>query len=226
MPLRQDTIAAQVTAPLRTAFERTVSLTRWSTYLKASGYRQDLALRLNLWNAAVGQSFHFPLQTVEVALRNVSNAVLCDRFGADWARDQDCRAVLGSRRSAEIEKTITRLTNKYGPDPLTDQIVASLTLGFWAALLHSRYHGPVWAGYEADAFPNLGPHEELRAVGTVASDVQNLRNRIFHHEPLIGRDLSGDYGRIIKLLGWICAETRDWMRKYASDPVVIRMRPK
>ena len=32
--------------------------------------------RLYLWNAAVGQSFHFPLQTAEVALRNVIHQAL------------------------------------------------------------------------------------------------------------------------------------------------------
>jgi len=226
MPVRQDTIVAEVSAALTAAFGRTISPNRWNTYKRASGYRDELAHRLYLWNTALGQSFHFPLQTTEVALRNVSNDVLIDRYGVDWARDLHCRAALGPKRSDEIDKTVTRLANKYGTQPLTDQIVASLTFGFWAPILHSKYHSSIWAGYEADAFPNLGALESMQDIGNAATEVQNLRNRIVHHEPLIGRNLSGDYGTILKLLGWICIETREWMRKYSSVPVVIRMRPK
>lgn len=226
MPVRQDSIEAQVYPALTAAFGRTVSPGRWGTYRKASGYRDDMAMRLYLWNAALGQSFHFPLQAVEVALRNVSSDVLTDRFGRDWAQDQNCRAVLGPKRGDEIDKAVTRLANKYGGQPLTEHVVASLTLGFWVALLHARYHRSIWAGYEGDAFPNLRPHEGISAVYAAAGDVQSLRNRIFHHEPLIGRNLSGDYGTILKLLGWMCDETRDWTRKYSSVPVVIRMRPR
>ncbi len=226
MPIRQDIIAAEVTAPLIAAFERTISPNRWQTYLKAAGYKQELALRLYLWNAAIGQSFHFPLQVAEIALRNVSNNVLCDRFGVDWPRDQGFRAALGPRHSSDIEKAITRLANKYGSQPITDQIVASLTLGFWAALVHSRYHTAIWAGYESDALPNLAPLEGMADVSVAVSEIQTLRNRIFHHEPLIGRNLSGDYGHILKLLGWICGQTKVWMRTHSSVPVVIRMRPR
>lgn len=226
MPLRQDPITARVTPALMAAFARSVSVPRWDRYMRAAGHNEELAMKLYLWNAAVGQSFHFPLQTVEVALRNVANTALRNGFGANWWSDPQCRQVLGQPRCDDIDKSANRLRRKYGAPPHTDQVVASLNLGFWAALLHRQHHGLIWGGHVAGAFPNLFPPLTLLDVSAAADTVQGLRNRIFHHEPLIGHDLSLEYATITKLLGWICADTRAWMRSHSSVPVVMRMRPR
>jgi len=224
MPIRQDPITGELSPKLKTAFARTVSPARWQTYFLAAGGDENRALRLYLWNAAVGQSFHFPLQTVEIALRNTVNDALIAVFGADWWTSTPCRTHLGAKRCEEIDKAETRILNKYGTAPNTDQLMASLMFGFWAALTNSRY-SRLWPARRFAAFPNLPANLKIDDVSLSAEKIQNLRNRIFHHEPLIGRNLLDDYGEVSNFLGWICPQTNVWMRKNSCVPAVIRERP-
>lgn len=181
-------------------------------------------MALYLWNVAVGQSFHFPLQAVEVALRNVTGQAIVNLYGTGWWSDAICRRMLGPERCADIDKACTRIRKKYHVQPHSDQIIASLMFGFWAALLKKRYNKPIWNQSVATAFPHLRPGT-IRDISQTANAVQDFRNRIFHHEPLIGRSLLDDYSNIMTLLGWICPETREWVRHHTSVPTVIRQRP-
>lgn len=47
-------------------------------------------------------------------------------------------------------------------------------------------------------------HREIREINL-------LRNRIAHHEPIHTRDYIADHDRIIKVIGWISADTRMWV---------------
>lgn len=226
MPLRQASIASTVTPALTQAFQRTVSVERWHTYLIAGGHRQDHAHRLYLWNATIGQSFHYPVQTVEVALRNMVHNVLVKLYGAEWATDAPCRTMLGTKQVREIEKAERRHVKKYGQHPKTPQIVASLSLGFWVTMLTRRYNRIIWQSCTPLAFPALPADKTIVDVAAVARRIQDLRNRVFHQEPLIGRNLSQDYSDILTLLAWICPETREWMRTNSSVPSVMRERPR
>ena len=209
------------------AFGRTLSLDRWRTYQIAAGFNDDLAHRLYLWNAAIGQSFHFPLQSVEVALRNVVHQALTAEYGVDWPKDHACQAGLGQYLLADIAKAEQRHRRKYGRLPTTPQLVASLSLGFWVTILRARaFNGSLWANHLRVAFPGLGAQEGLREIGQTGTTIQDLRNRIFHQEPLIGHNLTAEYGAILKMLGWICAETREWTRQHSSVPRVLRERPR
>jgi len=226
MPIRQDRLPTAPTTDLLHAFDRTISQDRWRTYQIASGFDNGLAHRLYLWNAALGQSFHFPLQCAEVALRNVTHRALSVDHSAAWCYERQCLSLLDNYSIAAIEKARHRLRLKHDSDPIAPQIVATLPLGFWVNLLKQRYHDVLWTGHSANAFPHLNENETLSSVRSVASHIRRFRNRVFHHEPLIRHDLTKEYSRILQLLGWICPETRDWMRRHASVPRVIRERPR
>ena len=226
MPLRQVGISYQVTPELSTAFARTISAERWRTYQRAAGFHEDLAHRLYIWNATIGQSFHFPLQCVEVALRNVVHQALCRLFGQNWSSDQACRNIFRPKQDDDITKAERRHYSIYRQPASTPQIVASLSLGFWAAMLRKEYNRPIWSGELQEAFPTLAENQRVVDVSRTATRVQDLRNRIFHQEPLIGHNLSQNYSDIVQLLGWICPQTRDWMRRHSSVPLVMRERPR
>lgn len=226
MPIRQDNMAVDIAPELMTAFERTVSRERWRTYRLAAGFHDETALRLYLWNIAIGQSFHFPLQTVEVAIRNVIHNSLKELHGTNWAANAECRHLLGSRSVHDIIKSERHHRNKYGNEASTSQIVASLSLGFWISLLRQSYHKTIWERQHLQAFPHLLPNETMINVSNVGSKIHGLRNRIFHQEPLIRHDLSQDYAAILTMLGWICPVTKNWVRSLSSVPKIIRVRPR
>lgn len=227
MPIRQQLLPANLSPSLTTAFGRTLSQDRWRTYQIAAGFDDNLAHRLYLWNAAIGQSFHYPLQSVEVALRNVVHQAITAEYGVEWRADQACRRALGPYLLADLAKAEQRHNRKYGALPTTPQLVASLSLGFWVTILRTKaFNGTLWRNQLNAAFPCLGVAETLRDIGRTGTAIQDLRNRIFHQEPLIGHNLSVEYASILKMLGWICTETRDWTRRHSSVPRVLRERPR
>ncbi|MBU6265969.1 MAG: Abi family protein [Sphingomonadales bacterium] len=205
---------------------RAISPERWKTYQIAAGFNEATAHKLYLWNAAVGQSFHFPLQTVEVALRNVIHQALVAIYGANWTSSPACRSSLLPDKVNDITKAETRHYRIYAAAASTPQIVASLSLGFWVSLLRRHYNRSIWATQTATAFPHLKATETIVDVSRTATTIQDLRNRIFHQEPLIGQDLSREYAAVLRMLGWICPEMREWVRKLSSVPRVIRERPR
>ena len=44
-------------------------------------------------------------------------------------------------------------------------------------------------------------------------DIRLLRNRVAHHEYILNRDLGDDYVKLLEVVGWICPETRQWLRE-------------
>jgi hypothetical protein len=223
-----SSIPHDVSAPsdLMLALNRTITASRWNTYLTAAGYRKDVAAALYLWNSSVCQSFHFPLQSAEVALRNVVNQALVTAFGANWWRDPSSRVLLGTESRREIDKAVARIRDKYRTSPRTDQITCSLTFGFWSSILRGNMNQSLWDKHKAVAFPRLREKDTMRDVRSVTVEILELRNQIFHHEPLIGRDLLGDYGKILKLLSWICPHTRAWVRRHSTVHIAVRQRPR
>ncbi len=225
MPIRQDGKPKQVTAALTIAFQRTISPERWRTYERAAGFNIESAQRLYLWNAAVGQSFHFPLQTVEVSLRNVIHLALVDIYGQDWSSLPNCRNTLKPRQADEITKAERRHYSINQSAASTPQIVASLSLGFWVSLLRRDYNHMIWNTHTQQAFPHLAQGQTMSDVSATGTNIQNLRNRIFHQEPLLGNNLMDDYSAIIRMIGWICPVMKDWTKSNTSVPRVIREKP-
>jgi hypothetical protein len=226
MPLRQDPIPDLITPELSAAITRTISPERWRTYQLATGFNEQTAHKLYLWNVAVGQSFHFPLQTVEVALRNVIHHVLTDIYGPNWTQAPAFRATLTPDRVNDILKAERRHYRIYEAAPTTPQILASLSLGFWVTLLRREFNRTLWNSHSGMAFPHLDASESIADVSQTGTDIQSLRNRIFHQEPLIGHDLSLHYASILRMIGWICPEMRNWTRSLSSVPRVLRERPR
>jgi len=134
--------------------------------------------------------------------------------------------MLRPKQAEDITKAERRHYSIYTAAATTPQIVASLSLGFWVALLRREYNRSIWSTHLQHAFPYVRSQETIVDISRTGTRIQELRNRIFHQEPLIGRNLSEDYAAILRLLGWICPEMKDWTRTHTSVPRVIRERPR
>lgn len=201
-----------------------ISDARLSTYLSAAGFDEDRALALYLWNVQIGEAFHLPIQAVEVALRNRIHAALSETFGPTWWQDAALAAELDNERTADLALVLQRIRNR----KLTldgGQVVAGLSFGFWVGMLQKRYNPPLWSGRLHQAFPDFPSNRNRATLAKTAGRVAWLRNRIWHHEPIIGLDLSAEYGSIMALLAWLSAPKADWIRTNSRVPTLLRQKP-
>jgi hypothetical protein len=105
-------------------------------------------------------------------------------------------------------------------------VTATLSFGFWAYLLEPRYYQAIWRTQLRSTFPGLPKGRALKSVHIRAKDIREFRNRVAHHEPLIGRDLSKDHTDMVEFLTWLCPEKAAWVAKDSYVQAAIRQRPK
>jgi hypothetical protein len=202
----------------------TISPERFNTYLIAAGHEPARALRLYMWNAQVGEAFHVPIQAVEVSLRNRANAALVAAFGPDWWQAQPFLDIANADRRDDLEVVRRRIKNRKLP-LVTGQIVAGLSFGFWAGVLHGSYNPPVWGGLLRATFPNLPANRGRKSLHKSAGDIAFVRNRIWHHEPIFKRDLSKDYATVMEMLEWICPIKAQWVQPHCRVPELLMAKP-
>lgn len=224
---RKTTPAQAVKVPAaqdHAAILRTISAPRFKAYLIHTGHNRETALRLYMWNAQIGEAFHVPIQSLEVALRNRVNFALQSQFGKNWWDTEELLELADQERKDDLELAKKRIRNRKQTLE-TDQIVAGLSFGFWAGLLLPRYNPPLWSGQLRRAFPNLPETRSRKSLAKNVGRILYLRNRIWHHEPIFKRDLSQDYQVVMTTLEWICPATWAWIRPHCRVPALLREKP-
>lgn len=104
-------------------------------------------------------------------------------------------------------------------------MVAELTFGFWTKMLLSKHEANYWTPIQTLS-PNLPPDVTYHAIEARCKAVTELRSRIFHHEPLLGRDISREYRDTLELVWWIDPKLADWIRPQLRIMSVLRERPR
>jgi hypothetical protein len=209
-------------------FEKSVSRYRLRRYRQGTATKEE-AVALYLWNIRLCEALYPAVQFFEVALRNSTHDALSelrrsgDQHNPRWFMDF---SLLGPSQQGQVLQALETLKRtkphtlgletdaNYPREP--QRIVAELSLGFWVSLYSNFYTHSVVVPIVANVFPN-GPREIVRDrrqdfISPRLREVQDLRNRIFHHEPiyhwsLLTNDqaLLARYERLIELLGWMDA---------------------
>lgn len=192
------------------ALERSVTPVRLSTYVAAAGGDVRRGRELYIWDRDLSAAFFRDLAILEVALRNAMNDRLTERWGDDWYANPE--VPLDDRSTRQLNAAWNRITG----DPTPGKLIAQCMFGFWRGLLDKGDHvgkpprrsrcdyEVLWRGVLDRAFP--GGRVQARKDGTrwardyaraVVSRVNDLRNRIAHHEPLVnGFPLTGQNQRL------------------------------
>jgi hypothetical protein len=224
MPISQHSNYPTVSKELIDALEVSISQARLRPYLEAAGFNKERAIKLYLWNVMLGQSFHFPLQAFEVSLRNAISRIYVAHYGKKWWRASIARSFLDEWAVDELTTARRRLRNK-GITATPDEMVARLSFGFWTAALAPKYKPQIWSRHLSAVFPHAPNGMTQDAIYAKANNALDLRNRIFHHDPLIGLNVLGNYSEIMQLLKWICPETQLWVKSHCSIPTLVRSKP-
>ncbi|MGE7993721.1 hypothetical protein ACQKPE_22340 [Pseudomonas sp. NPDC089554] len=210
------------TPPNATALESLLSSKRFATYLKAAGFRADFAFELYLYNARLCKAFLFPLHVVEVTLRNAIDDVLSSLHGASWHSAATLPPVLSPESLASLQKAISRAT-KNGV-ARKDDVISCLTFDFWSNLFRSHYDRSIWQTNMGRLLP-CAPGMTRSQFKPLVMEINQLRNRIAHHEPIFAQDVSRLYRSILDTVAFRCPIAANWLKSHATLNKTIRTRP-
>jgi hypothetical protein len=209
---------------LAETLKASLSPDRLGTYLTAAGFATDRALRLYIWNAQIGEAFHLPIQGAEVGLRNCVNAGLVFQFGPRWWESPLFLGKADRQRKKDLDTASARIANRKR-QKVMGQMVANLSFGFWVGMLQPRYNPDVWSAHLRTSFPNLPTDRSRYNLAASAKRTADLRNRIWHHEPIFRMNLSEEYRSVMELLSWICPIKAAWLRPHCRVPQLLRQKP-
>ncbi len=204
------------------SLEITLSPGRLALYEKLSAGNLEDALALYCWNMGLSQTLYWPLHAFEVSLRNAMADQMYDTFGDDWyeniASFKRTRIQRENDEAAHVEKAKRKLDEDglaYGHD----NIVASISMGFWLGLLRQEYKDKLWDPLFSKIFPMLEREEVFKKV----NQIKRLRNNVAHYEPILvflpkgdKRELFRDYKLVLKMIRWICPDTAQWAEHHSS----------
>lgn len=204
------------------AIRASLSEPRFATYLRKGGGNEAYAIALYLYNARVAKAFMFPLGVVEITLRNAIDALLVSQYGATWHLHAGFRnTVLMKEGLATLDKAIKRA----GLAPVRSQVVAELTFDFWSNLFRPNY-GALWRTGLNIVFPNLPKTTTRHDVQQMVRSINEFRNRVAHHEPILDLNVTEVHANIVGLVTMRCAETAAWLRHHSTLNTIIRTRPR
>lgn len=196
---------------------------RFAPYLGKANGNHDHALVLYVWNARISAAMFETLHHVEVVLRNAidSQFVPVDANAAPegtWLLDS---TILNEASQHRVRETTARISRE-GKTPTRGRVVAGLSFGFWRALFDKKYDG-LWVSRLHRAFPaGSGDRAEVAAL---MSKLVPFRNRLAHHETIMGRLISAHYEEMLTLVGLVDSDARRWIEQVSQVGAVLRTRP-
>lgn len=199
-----------------------ISQDRLGRYLIAAGHDVDRALALYGWNIQLSEAFFPVLSAAEVCLRNTVAARLESLYGATWwdnatlhgqIRRNGKRIVLTARDKLALSGQVT-----------SGRMTAELNFGFWVNMLLPRHETAVWTDLRA-SFTHLPANVTYGDLYSRCDAVREFRNRIFHHEPILHRDISNEHSMIMELIGWLSPDKAAWIKPYSRVMSVMRTKP-
>ncbi len=175
---------------------------RVTYFLRAAGRDAARALALHDWNESLGAAFYQLLQKVELGLRVKVESALAAAYGVTWFADPAFLRVSDWAVRQEIA-TASRRLMKDGLSVDADGLMAKASFGLWVGLMRPIFNPSVWMKQLRTAFPSLPVGQGRHELAALAAQAAFLRNRIDHHEPVIGLDLSALHTDMMILLSWI-----------------------
>lgn len=201
------------------ALENGLSPSRLSTYLAAAGHHKEYAIQLYLFNSRVSKAFLFPLQALEVVLRNAMSDIFETEYGPNWIDEPKFITAL----SPESLDSLQRAKARFNTAPRTHDVVAQLTFDFWSNLFRKRY-GPVfWQKNIKKLFKNK--KLTRRDVQQEVIKLNRFRNRIAHHESILKETFKDLYQDIIGLISAISPKVASWVHKHSTVNMMVDTRP-
>jgi hypothetical protein len=199
---------------------------RLATYLEAAEGDVGRATDPLLWSTALSGALHAQLAHVEIAVRNAIDAQLAQwnadhGYAREWTRPGAAAPLLYEvlrRQLAEARARASKEAAERHPGHprhragvTHDDVVAQLMFGAWVRLVRPiSAGGPsdrqrrLWTEVVGRAFRGADPADAGReVVGNQLETLRRLRNRVAHHDNLLGVDVRHRLDGMLALLSTI-----------------------
>jgi len=138
-------------------------------------------------NIRLSESLLPALHYLEVILRNRLDTAIRQVYGKDWLLRVPAALPMEAYNREKISAAHAAFRFEKRRAPTHNDLVATMTFGFWCALFHKRYDPALW--HRGHFFPTVFPNwpREQRKRGVIQPKlyiIKDLRNRIAHHEPI------------------------------------------
>lgn len=189
--------------------------------------QSDLDMVTNyFWNVELAKALHPSLHALEIAFRNSLHVAMSGRHHDYWFDHLHNVGALGVRQIKQVRSVRNRLS-RLGKPHSADNIVAELMFGFWSDLSSSFYEPTVWRQNHFEMLSLVFPHGprnlSLRAIGRSMSMANDLRNRMFHHEPIFADvNLGTKHQDIHQLMGWISPRLQQYIAVVDTFPIALQ----
>lgn len=172
-------------------FEDILSVARMSRYLTASGGHTKKAMTLYRLNLRLSQELFTVISCFEVTLRNAINNHCVPVLGNDWLRDgaatgsggifdnSNCRLT-----ASNINDAVQKLNHSY----THNKLVAELGFGIWRYMFAQHQYTATGRTllriFPAKPISTPAIQYNHTYIFNQLAHINNLRNRIAHHEPI------------------------------------------
>lgn len=198
-------------------FERIISTARMRRYVSACGGDTRKAMTLYRKNLKLSQELFTVEGCFEIALRNAIDEHYRNVHGSHWLRDAVANGGIFDNRNCHVTGTIiTEAISNLGRAYTHQKLVAELGFGFWRYMFAAHQYR---AGGQSlirifTAMPSSTPafNYNARFIFNQLQKINNLRNRIAHHEPVCftpGRAVINttyarqNYALLLQLFQWM-----------------------
>jgi hypothetical protein len=221
---------------------KSISKNRLATYRARFDVNTDeKSLGIYMWNKKLCGVFLPVLQLLEVSFRNAIHEGYLeyqkkqllienrDRTDLEQKLDREWFKTFFVNNSAahpesynHIAQAERALASKQKPKDI-DNIISKLPFGFWANLTSKKHDAgqadslELWPTIRKEVFPGAlrgGAMISMKEIQDTIFDINDIRNRIAHHEPIwhakhlfgqpaFSNKLIRDFGKCLEVIGWI-----------------------
>ena len=172
-----------------TDFEHIMTPARMGRYLTACGGNTRKAMTMYRKNLQLSQELFTVISCFEIALRNAIDQHYAGTFGNDWLRNAAAPGGIFDNSQCRMTKTtINDAIQKLNHSYTHCKLVAELGFGFWRYLFAPKQF-TACGRMLLDILPakprsTSAMQYNQRFVFNQLATINNIRNRIAHHEPI------------------------------------------
>lgn len=217
---------------------------RFQKYVALCGNDRNRALATYEWNVSLGQALMRDIAHFEVALRNAYGATLSSIWTDPdhWILSPSSPVVMpiwrvvkrdGLKRGSDVNyfnrKSVDSAIKKCGgANALAGKVIAELSFGFWRSLTTASHEKSIWVPYLHGAYPK---GTSRAAVDNDLRDINAVRNRIAHHEPVFDRrhnptqEPDQIHATVVRLMKMFSVDASQHIATTSTVAAVLSQRP-